>query len=132
MTDDAELSRSLTAAIRATEGVDEVFPSQPLLEAAADAIAVRLDLRAPDELVEIERADRFTTVTAHISSSSSLPAPEVLRRVGERIRSIVVEGGANPDQLAINVRIRLIEDTGLGARKVGGGETSDAGLLPDR
>ncbi|GAA4666436.1 hypothetical protein [Frondihabitans cladoniiphilus] len=112
-TDDAELSRSLTAAVRAVEGVTGVFPSQPLLEAAADALAVRLDLREPDEMVDIDRSDRFTTVTAHISTSASLPAPETVRRVGELIRDTLLATGAKPDELAVNVSIRLVEDTGL-------------------
>jgi len=113
--DDAALSRSLTAAIRATEGVTGVFPAQPLLEAAADVIAARLALRLPDELVDIDRADSFTTVTAHISTSASLPAPETLRRVGELVRGTLVGAGADAAELAVNVKIRLIDDSGSSA-----------------
>lgn len=106
--DDTALSRELTAAIRATEGVTGVYPAQPTVEAAVDALAVRLALRQPDVLVDIDRADGFTTVSAHIATSVAVPATETLRAVGELIRNKLGEAGP----VAINVKVRLIDDTG--------------------
>lgn len=111
--DDTTLSRELTAAIRSTEGVTGVYPAQPTVEAAVDALAVRLALRQPDVLVDIDRADGFTTVSAHIATSAAVPATETLRAVGELIRSTLGEAGP----LAINVKVRLIDDTGRPASK---------------
>lgn len=110
MTDDTALSKHLTAAIRDVDGVSGVFPAQPVVEAAADAIAVKLALRMPDVLVDIDRADGFTTVSAHIATVASVPAPETLRRVGELIREHVHDAGAAEGELAVNVKVRLVED----------------------
>ncbi|ROQ37116.1 hypothetical protein EDF46_2565 [Frondihabitans sp. PhB188] len=115
MTDDTELSRQLTAAIRATEGVSGVYPAQPILEAAAGAVAVRLALRVPDVLVDIDRADDFTTVSAHISTAGERPATETLRRVGELLLERL---GAEPSirgEVAVNVKVRLVEEAGASA-----------------
>jgi hypothetical protein len=115
--DDQELSRHLTALIRATPGVDEVYPAQPVIEAAADAIAVKLALRQPDVLVDIDRDHGSTTITAGIAADVSRPAPDTVREVGERIRDALAQRHANgaearePD--LITVTIRLVE--GLGA-----------------
>lgn len=111
MIDDAALSRKLTAAIRDTEGVAGVYPAQPIVEAAAGAIAVKLALRMPDILVDIDRADDFTTFTAHIATFASIPAPDTVRRVGELIRQIVAEEAEPAGNVAINVKVRLIEDS---------------------
>lgn len=108
MIDDVALSQKLTAAIRATEGVVGVYPAQPIVEAAAEAVAVKLALRQPDVLVDIDRADGFTTISAHIAASSAISATETLRTVGELIRDTVPEDGP----LAVNVKVRLIDDTG--------------------
>ncbi|KQQ06004.1 MULTISPECIES: hypothetical protein [unclassified Rathayibacter] len=110
MTDDTELSQRLTAAIRDTEGVAGVYPAQPVLEAAADAIAVKLALRQPDVLVDIDRSDGFTTVSAHISTVAALPAPDTLRAVGELVRGMLEAELSGP--FAVNVKVRLIEDSG--------------------
>ncbi|PPH67320.1 hypothetical protein C5D25_00860 [Rathayibacter sp. AY1D7] len=112
MTDDTELSQRLTAEIRDIEGVAGVYPAQPIVEAAADALAVKLDLRQPDVLVDIDRSEGFTTVSAHIAASAALPAPETLRLGGEGMHA---PGAADPSvsgPLAVNVKVRLIEDSG--------------------
>ncbi|SMH48680.1 hypothetical protein SAMN06295885_3098 [Rathayibacter oskolensis] len=110
MTDDTELSRRLTAAIRDTEGVAGVYPAQPILEAAADALAVRLALRQPDVLVDIDHSDGFTTVTAHIAALAALPAPDTLRTVGELLRDVLTAELSGP--FSVHVTARLIEDSG--------------------
>jgi hypothetical protein len=110
MIDDAALSRKLTAAIRATEGVAGVYPAQPIVEAAARAIAVKLALRMPDILVDIDRADEFTTFSAHIATLAAFPAPDTVRRVGELIRAIVSTDFDGIGDVAIDVKVRLIED----------------------
>ncbi|AMM19348.1 hypothetical protein AX769_03380 [Frondihabitans sp. PAMC 28766] len=110
MIDDAALSRRLTAAIRDTEGVAGVYPAQPIVEAAAGAIAVKLALRMPDILVDIERADGFTTISAHIATFAAVPAPSTVRRVGELIRTVVTAEGESIGDLAVTVKVRLIED----------------------
>ncbi|NRG42446.1 hypothetical protein HRK28_16150 [Rathayibacter sp. VKM Ac-2835] len=113
--DDTALSQRLTAAIRDTEGVAGVYPAQPLLEAAADALAVKLALRQPDVLVDIDRSDGFTTVTAHIAATAALPAPETLRAVGEGLRRLLDAEPSVIGPLAVNVKVRLIEDSGRAA-----------------
>lgn len=112
MTDDAALSRELTTTIRAIEGVAGVFPAQPRVEAAAAAVAVTLALRAPDALVDIERADGITTVSAHISTLAEVPAPVTVRRVAEFLRARLQTGGAPAGDLVINVKVRLVEGGG--------------------
>lgn len=114
MTDDTELSRLLTAAIRQAEGVAGVYPAQPILEAAADAVAVKLALRQPDVLVDIDRSEGFTTVSAHIATVAAIPAPETLRAVGELVRGMLEEEPSVSGPLAVNVKVRLIEDSGRG------------------
>lgn len=112
MIDDIHLSQRLTAAIRATEGVVGVYPAQPILEAAAEAVAVRLALRQPDVLVDIDRADAFTTVSAHIATTAAIPAPETLRAVGAVIRRILRDDDPDSDTIAINVKVRFVDDSG--------------------
>ena len=113
--DDTALSQRLTAAIRETAGVTGVYPAQPLLEAAADALAVKLALRQPDVLVDVDRSDGFTTVTAHIAATAALPAPETLRAVGEELRRLLDAEPSVTGPLAVNVKVRLIEDSGRAA-----------------
>lgn len=111
--DDQELSRQLTALIRSTPGVDEVYPAQPVIEAAADALAVKLALRQPDVLVDIDRDHGSMTITAGIAANDTRPAPDTIREVGERIRDALAERHADgaearePD--LITVTIRLVE-----------------------
>jgi hypothetical protein len=112
---DTALSQRLTAAIRDSEGVTGVYPAQPILEAAADALAVKLALRQPDVLVDIDRSDGFTTVTAHIAATAALPAPETLRAVGEELRRLLDAEPSVTGPLAVNVKVRLIEDSGRAA-----------------
>ncbi|KZX21223.1 hypothetical protein [Rathayibacter tanaceti] len=112
MTDDTALSRRLTDEIRDTEGVTGVYPAQPIVEAAADAVAVSLALRLPDVLVDIDRSEGFTTVTAHIAASAALPAPETLRLVGERMHALLAADPTVPGPFAVNVKVRLVEDSG--------------------
>ena len=113
--DDTALSQRLTAAIRDSEGVTGVYPAQPILEAAADALAVTLALRQPDVLVDIDRSDGFTTVSAHIAATAALPAPETLRAVGEELRRLLDAEPSVTGPLAVNVKVRLIEDSGRAA-----------------
>ena len=113
--DDTALSQRLTAAIGETAGVTGVYPAQPLLEAAADALAVKLALRQPDVLVDIDRSDGFTTVSAHIAATAALPAPETLRAVGEELRRLLDAEPSVTGPLAVNVKVRLIEDSGRAA-----------------
>lgn len=112
MTDDTRLSRELTAAVRAVEGVAGVYPAQPILEAAAQAVAVRLALRVPDVLVDIDRADEFTTISAHISVVPTAPAPATLRRVGETLRDLISADASIQGEVAVLVTVRLIEEGG--------------------
>lgn len=112
MSSDEELSRHLTAVVRGLEGVVGVYPAQPLLEAAADTVAVRLAMRAPDTLVDIDRAPGFVTVGAHIATSIELPAADVVRAVGERLRAELQDDGSVSTEVAVNVKIRLIEGAG--------------------
>jgi hypothetical protein len=109
--DDTALSQKLTVAIRDAEGVAGVYPAQPIVEAAAGAIAVTLALRMPDILVDIDRADGFTTFSAHIPTFASHPAPDTVRRVGELMRDIVTAEAASTGDIAITVKVRLIEDS---------------------
>lgn len=111
MHDDQDLSQRLTALLRTVDGVDDVFPAQPIIEAAADAIAVKLALRQPDVLVDIDRSNGSVTVTAGIAVSDARPAGDTLREVGERVRDLLADGGEHPD--LISVAIRLIDTDGL-------------------
>jgi hypothetical protein len=113
--DDTALSQRLTAALREAEGVTGVYPAQPILEAAAEALAVKLALRQPDVLVDIDRSDGFTTVSAHIATTAALPAPEILRAVGEELRRLLDAEPSVTGPLAVNVKVRLIEDSGRAA-----------------
>lgn len=111
MHDDQDLSRRLTALLRTIDGVDDVFPAQPVVEAAADALAVKLALRQPDVLVDIERtgggAGASVTVTAGIAVRGDRAAADTVREAGERIRDTLAGDGEHPD--LITVTIRLIE-----------------------
>ena len=91
MTDDLDLSRRLTAAIRAVPGVTGVYPSQPILEAAADALAVRFALRMPDVLVDIDRAEFNKVRVADVTLQSNVAAA---------IRALD-EAGAMPQNLDV-------------------------------
>lgn len=107
MSDDVELSQRLTRVARETPGVAAVFPAKPIVAAAADAVAVALQLREPDVLVDIDRSGGSTTVTAQIGTSADRPAPDVVRAAGERLRDAVraeVDG-----ELVVHVTVRLVE-----------------------
>ncbi|MGU3411128.1 hypothetical protein ACLBWP_13530 [Microbacterium sp. M1A1_1b] len=110
MFDDQDLSRRLTGLLRTIDGVDDVFPAQPILEAAADAIAVKLALRQPDVLVDIDRSGGAVRITAGIAASDARPAGDTVREVGERIRDQLAADGEQPD--LISVAIRVIEGGG--------------------
>lgn len=116
MSDDQDLSQRLTALLRTIDGVDDVFPAQPVVEAAADAIAVKLALREPDVLVDIDRSGgsgpgSSVTVRAGIAANDGRPAGDTLREVGERVRDELTAAGEHPDLVTVSVRV--IE--GLGA-----------------
>lgn len=110
MTDDTGLSQRLTEAVSGVDGVAAVFAAKPLVAAAADAIAAALTLREPDVLVDIARAEGFTTFSVHIAVASSAPAPDTLRAVGELVRDAVLAEGAAEEPFAVNVKVRLVED----------------------
>ena len=110
MTDDTGLSQRLTEAVRRADGVAAVFAAKPAVVAAAGAVAVALTLREPDVLVDVARAEGFTTFTVHIAVRASTPAPDTLRAVGELVRDRVVAEGAAQDAFAVNVKVRLVED----------------------
>ncbi|GAA4266255.1 hypothetical protein [Frondihabitans peucedani] len=109
MTDDVELSRALTAAVRATPGVAGVYPAQPVLEAAATVLAAKLALRQPDVLVDIDRTDGFTSVSVQIATHAAEAAPDTVRRVGETVRDLCVEHGEDAAALTVAVTVRLVE-----------------------
>ena len=110
MTDDADLSRRLTAAVRAVDGVTGVYPAQPPLEAAAVAIAGRLRLQAPDVLVDVDRREGSTTVATHVATAADRPAADVVRAVGERVRALLeAEPGLGATAL-VRVTCRLVEE----------------------
>ncbi|WP_043673140.1 hypothetical protein [Clavibacter michiganensis] len=110
MPDDADLSRRITAAVRAVDGVTGVYPAQSPLEAAAVAIAGRLRIQAPDVLVDVDRRDGSTIVTTHIATAAGRPAADVIRAVGERVRALLeAEPGVDGPTL-VRVTGRLVED----------------------
>lgn len=113
MTDDHALSRELTALIRATTGVAAVYPAQPIVEAAVDAVAVKLALRQPDVLVDVDRDGDALRIAAGIAVDDARPATDTVREVGERIRAVTDErADVRPD--LISVSVRLVDDLGDG------------------
>lgn len=109
MTDDVELSRLLTTAVRETPGVAGVYAAQPVLEAAASALAAKLALRQPDVLVDIDRTDGFTSVSAQIATLATESAPDTVRLVGETVRDLCVAHGEDTAALTVAVTVRLVE-----------------------
>jgi hypothetical protein len=107
---DEELSAHLTEVIRGIPGVTGVFHATSLVETAADVIAAGLSLRSPDALVDIERAEGFATIRAHIATSVDDTAAEVVRRVGETVKSEVEATGSVATPMAVNIKVRVIED----------------------
>lgn len=109
MAEDQELSRRLTDTARTTDGVRHVFPASSIVQVAADAVAVQLELREPDTLVDVDRDGGAVRIAAEIAVDGARPAPDTVREVGERIRSVVdAEPGPRPD--TISVVVRLVED----------------------
>jgi hypothetical protein len=110
MLDDAGLSRRLTAAVRAVDGVTGVYPAQPILEAAAVAIAGRLRLQAPDVLVDVDRRAGSTTVATQIATAADRPAADVIRAVGERVRDELAAEPGLDGPFDVRVQGRLVEE----------------------
>ncbi|OUE07626.1 hypothetical protein CMsap09_01660 [Clavibacter michiganensis] len=110
MTDDADLSRRLTAAVRAVDGVTGVYAAQPVLEAAAVAIVERLRLEAPGMLVDVDRADGAVRVAVHVATAADRPAADVIRAVGERVRDLVAAEPDGDGTVLVHVTGRLVED----------------------
>ncbi|MDQ0744472.1 hypothetical protein QFZ62_001780 [Clavibacter sp. B3I6] len=110
MLDDADLSRRLTAAVRGVDGVTGVYPAQPILEAAAVAIAGRLRLRAPDVLVDVDRRAGFTTVATQVATAADRPAADVIRAVGERVRDELAAEPGLDGPFDVRVQGRLVEE----------------------
>ncbi|MCS5715712.1 hypothetical protein NVV95_14270 [Herbiconiux sp. CPCC 205716] len=106
---DTELSRRLTALVRAAEGVTAVYPAQPLLEAAAGVVAETLELRPAGSSVDIERADGVATVRVQIAAADALPAPDTLRRVGELLRRATDAEPSLAPPVVIAVAVRLVD-----------------------
>ncbi len=107
---DEHLSIQLTEIIRSVPGVTGVFRSTSLVEAAADVVAAGLSLRSPGALVDIDRAEGFVTVRAHIATSVQDTTADVVRRVGETVKAAVEAGGTIRTPMAVNVAVRVIED----------------------
>lgn len=116
MTDDLDLSRTLTAALRRVPGVTGVYASRPVVGVAVavaeavSAVAPTLELRAPDVLVDIDRAEEFTTVSAHISTSTAEASPAVLRAAGETLRDLIRVELPEGAEFGVNVKVRFVED----------------------
>lgn len=108
--DDEELSVRLTRIVRSVSGVTGVFHSTSLVGAAADVVAAGLSLRSPDALVDIDRAEGFTTVRAHIATTVDDTAAQVVRRVGENVKAAVERDGSIRTPVAVNITVRVIED----------------------
>lgn len=107
---DEHLSIQLTGIIRSVPGVTGVFRATSLVEAAADVIAAGLSLRSPDALVDIDRAEGFATVRAHIATTVQDTAADVVRRVGETVKAAVEADGTIRTPMAVNITVRVIED----------------------
>ncbi len=107
---DEELSVRLTEVARAVPGVTGVFHSTSLVETAADVIAAGLSLRSPDALVDIDRTEGFTTVRVHIATTVDHAAADVVRRVGETVKAALPDTAVVGAPLAVNVKVRVIED----------------------
>jgi hypothetical protein len=116
MPDDADLSRRLTAAVRAVDGVTGVYPAQPILEVAASALAGRLHLRAPDRLVDVDRSDGFVRINVHIATAADRSAADVIRAVGERVRDFVAAEPETEAPVLVIVKGRLVEDAATSER----------------
>lgn len=116
MTHDLDLSRTLTAALRSVPGVTGVYAARPVVGVAVavaeavSAVAPTLELRAPDVLVDIDRADEFTTVSAHISTSTTESSPAVLRAAGETLRDLIRVELPEGAEFGVNVKVRFVED----------------------
>lgn len=110
MSDEA-LSRALTDRIRSVPGVTGVYPSRPLVHAAAEAVASTFSLQEPDVLVDVQREGTTLRVHAGIAVEDTRPATETVREVGERVRDLVDERTGGPADL-VAVTIRLVEDIG--------------------
>jgi hypothetical protein len=72
--EDQELSRRLTDTARSTDGVRHVFPAASIVQVAADAVAVQLELREPDTLVDVDRDGGAVRITAEIAVDGGRPA----------------------------------------------------------
>jgi hypothetical protein len=107
---DEDLSVRLTGLVRSVPGVTGVFHPTPLIEAAADVIATGLSLRSPNALVDIDRAEGFTTVRAHIATSVDDAAADVVRRVGEIVKAATDQEETIGTPVAVNIAVRVIED----------------------
>lgn len=107
---DEEMSVRLTGIVRSVPGVSGVFHATSLVEAAADVIAAGLSLRSPDALVDIDRAEDFTTVRAHIATTVGDTAADVVRRVGETVKAALDENGSFSTPVGVNITVRVIED----------------------
>jgi hypothetical protein len=108
---DDELSRRLTATVRAVPGVVDVFDARPVLEAAVEALAARLVDDEHRDLVLVERREGRLTVTAHVATDLAASTPEVLARTATDLRTAVADAHAvgPATDVAVTVRAQLVE-----------------------
>ncbi|AMM20165.1 hypothetical protein AX769_08285 [Frondihabitans sp. PAMC 28766] len=95
MTDDRDLSRQLTALIRNTPGVVEVYSTVPLLQKAVHGVVSALTNK-DDALVKVAHDGPITTVAVHVAVHEALPGPDTLRTLTSAIRTHMVDLGLQP------------------------------------
>lgn len=106
--DDEALSRRLTEAVRAVDGVTGVYAPRTVT-AAAEVVAATLTLHEPDVLVDVDRHGGTVQVVTGIAVDGGRPAAETVRAVGERLRD-VLDAGTTPSADLIRVTVRLVDD----------------------
>lgn len=128
MSDEA-LSRALTDRIRGVPGVTGVYPTRPIVHAAAEAVASTFALQEPDVLVDVHRDGSALRIGAGIAVDDARPAPETVREVGERIRDLVDERTGAPADL-VEVTIRLVEGIGGPVDESAGHDAGEPAATP--
>jgi len=115
MTDDAALSRELTAVVSGVDGVGEVYSPAPLIQqVTVDLLTAAIDAAAADAKVGIARgSDGTVTVSVNIGVIADHPVPAVLRAASEAIRAHLelVETLAAPP--VIEVKASRVHDNGF-------------------
>ncbi len=109
----ADLSRDLTAVLRAVAGVADVYaPSSPILLAAQQVVegVVAGSSTAVEQLVTVETGEGTVLVEASIAVDASGRASDTARAAVDAIRARLAEslGAAAAERAAVTVRIGSI------------------------